>query len=545
MERLHVFWQDLTALQQDSAVFLLLLLPAFLLGVFILRGLRPWPLVRAMLWRYRWTNGLFIMVMALAIAVGVGLLAQERGLRRGSAEAADKFDLIVAAPGSEMTMLMASVFLQPNDVPLLSGKAYAQIAAHPKVEIAAPLAFGDSYKSAPIVGTTADFVQHLAGKLPTGRLFKVPFEAVVGAHVDLKTGDHFTPVHGRPARGTETDHNHDHSSHGGVVEKKQTVPGAKGADARHVAVLKVLEKAAEPHTTHDTTHAHGEKKGTERLTADKAEDHKHDDHAGADTHKTDVLKTEKKTRQDTPQVHPDTHDHAAHGDVSYKVVGKMAPTGSPWDKAILVPVEAVWKVHGLADGHAPSAKPVIGPPFDADYFPGTPAVLVRAKSLWANYALRSVFTTKETMAFFPGAVLARLHGLLGDVRQVMSVLSLLTQILVATSVLAGLAILMRLFARRLALLRAIGAPARFVFALVWSYAGCLIVTGAVVGLGLGLLAVQVISRYVTVQTDLALTASLSWPEFHLIAGFVSFALIISLIPAGLALLRPVLADLRA
>ena len=50
----------------------------------------------------------------------------------------------------------------------------------------------------------------------------------------------------------------------------------------------------------------------------------------------------------------------------------------------------------------------------------------------------------------------------------MSVLSLGTQILVAASVMAGLIVLSRLFARRLALLQAPGAPARKIFALVWA-----------------------------------------------------------------------------
>ncbi len=79
------------------------------------------------------------------------------------------------------------------------------------------------------------------------------------------------------------------------------------------------------------------------------------------------------------------------------------------------------------------------------------------------------------MAFFPGAVLAQLHALMGDIRQIMSVMAVLTQVLVTAGVLTGLIALARLFARRLALLRALGAPGRFVFAVVWSYAATLIV----------------------------------------------------------------------
>jgi putative ABC transport system permease protein len=180
-----------------------------------------------------------------------------------------------------------------------------------------------------------------------------------------------------------------------------------------------------------------------------------------------------------------------------------------------------------------------------DYFPGTPAVLVRAEQLWANYALRSEFTTDKTMAFFPGAVLAGLHSMLGDVRQVMSVMAVLTQVLVTAGVLAGLVVLTRLYARRLALLRALGAPDRFVFSVVWSYAAVLIGAGALLGVAVGFAAVGAISRVVTARTDILVTATLGWPEFHLVAGFVSLTVMLALTPAFMALSRNIITDLRA
>jgi len=240
----------------------------------------------------------------------------------------------------------------------------------------------------------------------------------------------------------------------------------------------------------------------------------------------------------------DVAEPGAHGDLEYEVVGRMPMTGSPWDKALLVPVEAVWRVHGLADGHGPDWDGRLGPPFDADYFPGTPAVLVRADTIAANYALRQQFSTSETMAFFPGNVLAQLHAVMGDVRRVMSILAVLTQVLVTAGVLAGLVMLTRLLARRLALLRALGAPRRFVFALTWSFAATLIAAGAALGIGLGLLATRVISAVITVRTDILVEARLGWPELHLVAGFISLTVILSLIPAALSVRRPVIDDLR-
>ncbi|MFN3527403.1 MAG: ABC transporter permease, partial [Paracoccus sp. (in: a-proteobacteria)] len=178
---------------------------------------------------------------------------------------------------------------------------------------------------------------------------------------------------------------------------------------------------------------------------------------------------------------------------------RMAPTGSPWDRAILVPVEGVWEVHGLANGHALSEGDRIGPPFDAEYFPGTPAILVRADSLAGHYALQSRYSRPDMMAFFPGTVLAQMHGLMRDVREAMSLLAVVTQVLVTVSILAGLVILTRIFARGLALLRAIGAGRRFVFAVVWSYSATLIATGSLAGLALGWLAALGFSRIITAR----------------------------------------------
>jgi len=433
-------WHDLPAWGQDTLLTLALLLPACVAGALILRGYAPRPLVAAILWRFRWANLMFVALITVSVGMGIGLLAQERGLRQGSAQAADKFDLVVTAPGSELTMILAAVYLQPADVPLLDGETYNEIAGHERVAIAAPLAFGDSYAGHPVVGTTADFVRHLTDDRIEGRMWGISSEAIAGADVDLAIGDSFVPAHGHGA-------------------------------------------AADP-----------------------------DAHAGVDL----------------------------------RVVGRMGRTGSPWDRAILVPVESVWEVHGLANGHAPERADQLGPPFDARYFPGTPAIIVQAEALWANYALRSEFTRDaETMAFFPGAVLANLYRIMGDVRQAMSLMSLVTQILVAASVLLGLVILTRLFQRQMALLRALGAPDRFVLSVVWAFAALLLLAGAVLGLGLGVGAAAVLSQAVSARTGLEVTATLGWSEIHLVAGFVSATTLLAILAAWAALKQSIVDGLRA
>lgn len=432
-------WDGLPVLAQDIVLASVLLLPLLVLGGVLLRGFRPLPLVSALLWRFRWANGFFALLIAVSVGMGIGLIAQERGLRVGMADAADKFDLVVSAPGSELTMMLAAVYLQPSNVPLLDGATFNALAEHERVEIAAPIAFGDSYKGAPVVGTIADFVTHLTEGQLEGRMWRTSTEAVIGAAVPLALGDAFTPSHGMQA------------------------------DA----------------------------------------------------------------------------DTGAHEGFKITVVGRMPRTGSPWDRALLVPVESVWEVHGLANGHGIEEGDRIGPPFRADLFPGTPAVIVKARSLAATYALRSEFTReKETMAFFPGTVLSDLYRVMGDVRQAMSLMSLVTQGLVAASVLLGLFILSRLFQRQLAMLRALGAPARFVMAVVWLYGVALLAIGTGLGLVLGFGAAAILSELVTQRTDILVQARLTWQEIHLALAFLGLTSILSLLPAIVVLRRPVVDTLR-
>jgi putative ABC transport system permease protein len=117
----------------------------------------------------------------------------------------------------------------------------------------------------------------------------------------------------------------------------------------------------------------------------------------------------------------------AHTELSYHVSGKMAPTGTAWDRSILVPIRAVWQLHGMkghdhddADAHeeAPKAQgslAVIGPidthdhnaridvdaPLDEHFdasSPGIPAVLVKPKTIADAYRLRQEYRSETTFS---------------------------------------------------------------------------------------------------------------------------------------------------
>ena len=116
------FWDNLSALSQDIVLALFLILPTMCVGALVIRGYALWPLVSAIIWRFRGPNITFILLITLSVALSLSISALESGLRKGIAKSTDKFDLLVTAPGSETKMILATVYLEPIDIPLLNGE---------------------------------------------------------------------------------------------------------------------------------------------------------------------------------------------------------------------------------------------------------------------------------------------------------------------------------------------------------------------------------------------------------------------------------------
>lgn len=434
--------------------------------------MNPFPIVFASLRRHWVMNILFIALIAVAVAIGVGITAQERALRQGSAHAADKFDILVAAPGSHTDIVMNTIFLRPSAVNLLDGPIWSKLLDDDRVDFAAPLAFGDSWQDHSIIGSTAQFIDYLSGGLRDGAMFADHEEAVIGAAVPLEIGDTFEPAHG-----------------------------------------------------------HGF----------EAEEHHH------------------------------------HG-VNITVVGRMNATGTPWDSAIIVPVEQVWEVHSLASGHAEDDHEheqdhaatgstehanhdahdddathehehehetvKLGPPFDGLDLPGVPAMVVHPKSIAGAYGIRSSYRTDHSTAFFPAEVLIEMYQMLGNAGTVMRWMALGTQALVVAAILAAVLALMQIYRKQFAVLRALGAPRSYIFGSIWLYVAILVVFGAAIGLVLGWGVAQAVSQVFTAETGMAMTATIGKPELGLAAGFVIIGFALALVPAFMLYRKPVVEALR-
>lgn len=381
-----------------------------------------------------------VLLIGSATALGMAVRIEERALRLGSARAADRFDLVVGAAGSETQLVLSSVFLQPAPLPLVNGRVLKALSEDPRVAFAAPIGFGDSFLGFPLVGTTAQFVESL-GLAEGAEPFATAGEAIVGASVPLETGYEIRPMHG--------------------------LPGAE------------MEE---------------------------------------------------------------------HEEVVYHVAGRLAETATPWDRAILVPIEGVWEAHAHhddGDHNAHAAEPArLGPPW-LDDVPGVPAIIVKPKTIANAYQLRGEYRTETTLAVFPGEVLTRLYATLGDARRI------LTAIALGTQALAGAAVLLVAMAhlaqrrRQIGALRAFGAPRVAVFGVVW--AELLVVVGAGVALGvlLGYLAARVLAVILGRESGIRLPVTLEPSDLGFAAALLAVAAAIAVVPAVWAYRQSPAAALRS
>ncbi len=405
--------------------------------------MNPLPVVLADIRHSRAGCIAVVCLIAVAVALGVAVIAQERALRQGSAMAADAFDLLIGAPGSQAQLVLTSVYLQPAALPLMPGDILRRLQEEPNVAYAAPIAFGDSFRGYPVVGSTVDFLSQ-GGKvrLAEGRAFMTHHEVVVGANVSLRLGDKFAPVHGEPR------------SHG------------------------------------------------------------------------------------------DEDDAHVHEGFEYEVVGRMARLGNPWDRAIIAPVEAVWEVHALPDGHASGAER-LGPPWDGAEVPGVPAIVVKPKSVADAYRLRAKYRTGGTMALFPAEVLVELYSILGDARDLLAAIAVATQALVIVAILLAVFASLALRRRQLAVLRALGASRRYLLLAVWTHVSIMIALGAGFGLVLGWLGAMGLSHLFFLKTGIVLPVTLGMPEFGVVVAVIAVGATLAVVPSWSTYRQSVSSALRA
>lgn len=253
-----------------------------------------------------------------------------------------------------------------------------------------------------------------------------------------------------------------------------------------------------------------------------------------------------------------------HAHMEYRITGKLAPTGTPWDRAILVPIQAVWDVH--ADYHNDEAeeehdhdhdhdhdhegkaasRPVDETKLTASDNPGVPAIVVKPKSIGDAYNLRLEYRANErTMAVFPAEVLTRLYGTLGDARRVLALVAAGAQALVGAAILMVIATHVLQRRRQIGALRAFGAPRMAVLSIVWLETFILLAAGLVAGFAVGYGAALFLSRRLGEASGIAMPVEFHASDLWMLLAFLAATAVATLLPAAIAYRQTPAQALRA
>ena len=229
---------------------------------------------------------------------------------------------------------------------------------------------------------------------------------------------------------------------------------------------------------------------------------------------------------------------AEHGDKPFTIVGVLARSGTPLDRALLVSLEGIEAIHIDWMGGAPMPGVTIAPEHvrKFDLRPkSVTAALVGLHSRTAVFRVQRQINThadEALTAILPGATLQELWGLVGIAEQALLAMSALVVAVGLAGMIAVVVASLGERRRELAILRALGASPRQVFALLAVESVLLALAGIAVGLALLYGSGAALAPWLASQHGLQL--SLGWPtmgEWRLLAAVLVASLLASLVPA--------------
>ncbi len=342
-------------------------------------------LVRRSLGQHAVSTAITALSLALAGGLVMALFQIQAQSRAAFTSGASSFDAVLGARGSQLQIVLNSVFHLETSPGNLNWAWYTRLNADPGVSFALPYALGDSFHGYRIVGTESKlFDGALAGEatlmLAEGRPFDDSLrEVVVGSfaaeHSGLKINSRVQPSHG-------------------------------------------------------------------------------------------LVDSEK------------------HHDEEYVVVGIAAPTNTPNDRVLWIPIEGVFRMgghvlRGAGDEYVAEADQDI--PEESKEIS---ALLLRFKNYQRGLELEQEINrdgTEATLAFPIARVMAELFDKLGWMNRVLTLVAYLTVLVGAASILASLYNTMNERRREFAILRALGARRRTLFAAILGESAAIGVIGGALG----------------------------------------------------------------
>lgn len=147
-----------------------------------------------------------VITVAVAVALMLVLLSMRDSGRRAFERGSGNMHLIVSRDSSPLVSVLNGVFYANAPARPITWREYERLAESLPLEFAVPIQLGDSYRSLPVLATTAEFFTAFRPDpaepwtLADGRFFEKELEIVVGAaaarQTGLKIGDTIFVTHG-------------------------------------------------------------------------------------------------------------------------------------------------------------------------------------------------------------------------------------------------------------------------------------------------------------------------------------------------------------
>lgn len=490
-----------------------------------------WRLALASLLNRRGSALLTLLTIAASVAL---LLAVERvrvQAKTSFASTVSGTDLIVGARGGSMQLLLYAIFRIGDAPQNFSWESYQALRQHPAVAWTIPLALGDAYRGHRVLGTDENYFEHYRYgggqglQLAQGRAFAAHNEAVLGAEVAKslghQLGDAIIVSHGL---GKVSFHHHD--------DDPFTVVGILAATGTPVDRTVHVSLAGMAHMHRDwQSGVHIPGSGDRRAAAAADADHDHDHHQDRHSSSADADPKPGADHDDgAAHEHEHEHDHDdhEHGHAHQDTHDSAADANPEPDAEHDHGAE-----HDEEHDHDHSGETALT------------AALVGLHGRTQALALREQINRYEAeplTAIMPTLTLQQLWGLIGVAEQALRIVALLVVLAGLLGLCATLVSSLNERRREMAVLRAVGAAPRHLFALLLSEA--LLLAALAIVLALALFYAVMAALAPLAQAHYGLSLPLSWPsarEALLLLGVLVAAALAGLIPA-IAAYRRSLAD---
>ena len=186
-----------------------------------------------------------------------------------------------------------------------------------------------------------------------------------------------------------------------------------------------------------------------------------------------------------------------HAD-TYTLTGILAPTNTPMDRVVWIPLRGLQTM----SGHDPKAATDVS------------AVLLQLRTPMAGLQLDMMINkqgNRLTFAYPVGSIIAELFGKIAWFDQVLTLVAYLVALVAAGSVLASIYNSMSARRRDLAILRALGARRRTIFGAVLAEAACIGALGAAAGFAIYFGLFAGVAAVIRAQTGVVLDLSARHP----------------------------------